>query len=217
MYFIFKDPYFRMTRDVAPRMNCLKPALIHSTFFPALQGAQTKMSASDPTSSIFVTDSDKQIKDKVMELYYCPLNILRTFCLLVKKSVLIYIANWSIFNSLFFLFNWLLKVMALQKKKGNLNVEGILQIMGEAKERWKKKQHCTGYFHFWWYKKFWLLLFRSTSMLSLEVERLWRNTRRREVTVMWTCLFSIWHSSWRMMIDWRKSERSEIGIISSLK
>jgi tryptophanyl-tRNA synthetase len=46
-------------------MNYLKPALIHSTFFPALQGAQTKMSASDPTSSIFVTDSDKQIKDKV--------------------------------------------------------------------------------------------------------------------------------------------------------
>lgn len=62
---IDQDPYFRMTRDVAPRMNCLKPALIHSTFFPALQGAQTKMSASDPTSSIFVTDSDKQIKDKI--------------------------------------------------------------------------------------------------------------------------------------------------------
>lgn len=62
---IDQDPYFRMTRDVAPRMNYLKPALIHSTFFPALQGAQTKMSASDPTSSIFVTDSDKQIKDKI--------------------------------------------------------------------------------------------------------------------------------------------------------
>ncbi|XP_062621882.1 tryptophan--tRNA ligase, cytoplasmic-like [Saccostrea cucullata] len=62
---IDQDPYFRMTRDVAPRMNCLKPALIHSTFFPALQGAQTKMSASDATTSIFVTDSDKQIKDKI--------------------------------------------------------------------------------------------------------------------------------------------------------
>lgn len=147
MYFIFKDPYFRMTRDVAPRMNCLKPALIHSTFFPALQGAQTKMSASDPTSSIFVTDSDKQIKDKVMELYYCPLNILRTFCLLVKKSVLTDIANWSIFNSLIFLFNWLLKVMALQKKKENLNVEGILQIMGEAKKD-EKKNTVQGIFIF---------------------------------------------------------------------
>lgn len=62
---IDQDPYFRMTRDVAPRMGNLKPALIHSTFFPALQGAQSKMSASDPNSSIFLTDTDKQIKTKV--------------------------------------------------------------------------------------------------------------------------------------------------------
>ena len=34
---IDQDPYFRMTRDVAPRLGYLKPALIHSTFFPALQ------------------------------------------------------------------------------------------------------------------------------------------------------------------------------------
>lgn len=214
MYFILKDPYFRMTRDVAPRMNCLKPALIHSTFFPALQGAQTKMSASDPTSSIFVTDSDKQIKDKVMELYYCPLNILRTFCLLVKKSVLIDIANWSIFNSLFFFIQLTSQGDGSPKKERKFKCWGHIADYGRGKERWKKK-HCTGYFHFWWYKKFWLLLFRSTSMLSLEVEQLWRNTRRREVTVMWTCLFSIWHSSWRMMIDWRKSERSEKGNILS--
>ncbi|KAL3874186.1 hypothetical protein ACJMK2_037233 [Sinanodonta woodiana] len=62
---IDQDPYFRMTRDVAPRMGCLKPALVHSTFFPALQGAQSKMSASDPTSSVFLTDTDKQIKNKI--------------------------------------------------------------------------------------------------------------------------------------------------------
>ncbi|CAC5401820.1 WARS [Mytilus coruscus] len=62
---IDQDPYFRMTRDVAPRLGYLKPALMHSTFFPALQGAQTKMSASDPNSSIFLTDTDKQIKTKI--------------------------------------------------------------------------------------------------------------------------------------------------------
>lgn len=64
---IDQDPYFRMTRDVAPRMKPAhhKPALLHSTFFPALQGAQTKMSASDPNSSIFLTDTDKQIKNKI--------------------------------------------------------------------------------------------------------------------------------------------------------
>lgn len=149
IYLIFKDPYFRMTRDVAPRMNCLKPALIHSTFFPALQGAQTKMSASDPTSSIFVTDSDKQIKDKVIKLYYCPLNILKTFCLLVKKLVLIDIANWSIFNSL--LLNLLLKVMPLQKKKWKIKCGGHIADYWRGKRKMKKK-HCTGYFLFWWYK-----------------------------------------------------------------
>ncbi len=53
---------FRMTRDVAPRLGYMKPALLHSSFFPALQGAQTKMSASDPNTSIFLTDTPKQIK-----------------------------------------------------------------------------------------------------------------------------------------------------------
>lgn len=58
-----------MTRDVAPRIGYPKPALLHSTFFPALQGAQTKMSASDPNSSIFLTDTAKQIKTKVSTVW----------------------------------------------------------------------------------------------------------------------------------------------------
>lgn len=62
---IDQDPYFRMTRDVAPRLGFPKPALLHSTFFPALQGAKTKMSASDENSAIFLTDTPKQIKTKV--------------------------------------------------------------------------------------------------------------------------------------------------------
>eukprot|EP00745_Piridium_sociabile_P007601 TRINITY_DN15050_c0_g1_i1.p1 TRINITY_DN15050_c0_g1~~TRINITY_DN15050_c0_g1_i1.p1 ORF type:complete len:411 (+),score=120.93 TRINITY_DN15050_c0_g1_i1:98-1330(+) len=62
---IDQDPYFRMTRDVAPKLGYPKPALIHSKFFPALQGPKTKMSSSEPTSSIFLTDSPKQIKDKI--------------------------------------------------------------------------------------------------------------------------------------------------------
>jgi len=62
---IDQDPYFRMTRDVAPRLSYHKPALMHSTFFPALQGAKTKMSSSDPNSSIFLTDTNKQIKNKI--------------------------------------------------------------------------------------------------------------------------------------------------------
>ncbi|XP_057457480.1 tryptophan--tRNA ligase, cytoplasmic [Lotus japonicus] len=62
---IDQDPYFRMTRDVAPKLQYNKPALIESTFFPALQGETGKMSASDPNSAIYVTDSAKDIKNKV--------------------------------------------------------------------------------------------------------------------------------------------------------
>ena len=62
---IDQDPYFRMTRDVAPRLGFKKPALIHSKFFPALQGSDSKMSASDESSAIFCTDTPKQIKEKV--------------------------------------------------------------------------------------------------------------------------------------------------------
>ncbi|KAL6556513.1 hypothetical protein OROGR_005801 [Orobanche gracilis] len=62
---IDQDPYFRMTRDVAPRIGSHKPALIESSFFPALQGETGKMSASVPNSAIFVTDSAKDIKNKI--------------------------------------------------------------------------------------------------------------------------------------------------------
>ena len=54
-----------MTRDVVPKLGYHKPALIESVFFPALQGDSGKMSSSDPNSSIFVTDTRKQIKTKI--------------------------------------------------------------------------------------------------------------------------------------------------------
>jgi tryptophanyl-tRNA synthetase len=67
---IDQDPYFRMTRDVAPKIGYKKPSLILSTFFPALQGAQSKMSSSDPISSIFLTDTPKEIKKKINKYAY---------------------------------------------------------------------------------------------------------------------------------------------------
>jgi len=54
-----------MTRDVAPKLKYLKPACIHSKFIPALQGNSGKMSASNPNSSIFLTDTPNQIKKKI--------------------------------------------------------------------------------------------------------------------------------------------------------
>lgn len=62
---IDQDAYFRMTRDVAPRMGFKKPALIHSKFFPPLQGKGGKMSASAANTAIYVTDTGKSIKTKI--------------------------------------------------------------------------------------------------------------------------------------------------------
>lgn len=62
---IDQDPYFRMTRDVAPRLKYPKPALLHCKFIPALQGFGTKMSASASHTAIYLTDTPKQIKDKI--------------------------------------------------------------------------------------------------------------------------------------------------------
>jgi tryptophanyl-tRNA synthetase len=62
---IDQDPYFRMTRDVAPRIGYLKPAVIHAKFFPALQGLNTKMSSSENTTAVFLTDTQDEIKQKI--------------------------------------------------------------------------------------------------------------------------------------------------------
>mmetsp|Transcript_27927 Transcript_27927/g.39266 ORF Transcript_27927/g.39266 Transcript_27927/m.39266 type:complete len:728 (+) Transcript_27927:166-2349(+) len=69
---IDQDPYFRMTRDVAHKLTTNKqhklggkPALIHSKFFPPLQGAQGKMSSSDSNSAIFLTDTAEDISSKI--------------------------------------------------------------------------------------------------------------------------------------------------------
>jgi tryptophanyl-tRNA synthetase len=62
---IDQDPYFRLTRDVAPKLGFVKPALVHSKFFPALQGFSTKMSASASNTAIMVTDTAEAIQEKV--------------------------------------------------------------------------------------------------------------------------------------------------------
>lgn len=62
---IDQDPYFRMVRDVAPRLGYLKPSSIHSIFMPSLQGSQTKMSSSSQNSSILITDTKEIIRNKI--------------------------------------------------------------------------------------------------------------------------------------------------------
>jgi tryptophanyl-tRNA synthetase len=65
---IDQDPHFRVARDVYPKLGYPKPAIIESKFIPGL-GPGGKMSASDPNSAIFVTDTPEQAAKKVMNAF----------------------------------------------------------------------------------------------------------------------------------------------------
>ena len=60
-----QDPHFRLTRDVAPKIGKLKPALIHNIMIPSLQGPGGKMSASEENTTIYTTDSPDTVKKKI--------------------------------------------------------------------------------------------------------------------------------------------------------
>jgi len=60
-----QDPHFRLTRDVAPKIGKIKPALIHNIMIPSLQGSGGKMSASDENTTIFTIDSPETVKKKI--------------------------------------------------------------------------------------------------------------------------------------------------------
>lgn len=63
---IDQDPHFRIARDVAPGLGYPKPALLHNKLMPSLKGMGAKMSASDPSSAIFVTDTPDTARQSIM-------------------------------------------------------------------------------------------------------------------------------------------------------
>ncbi len=65
---IDQDPYWRISRDIAPKMGYYKPTQIHNKFIPGLKPGG-KMSASDPSSAIFTTDTPEQIEKKIMNAF----------------------------------------------------------------------------------------------------------------------------------------------------
>lgn len=65
---IDQDPYWRVTRDVAPKIGFYKPAQIHSRFLPGL-GRGGKMSASLPETCIFLIDPPEVAGKKVMDAF----------------------------------------------------------------------------------------------------------------------------------------------------
>lgn len=68
---IDQDPYFRNSRDIAPKMGWLKPYLIHGKFLVSLQGFGEKMGTSnDISGSIFLSDNIQNIRKKINK-YAC--------------------------------------------------------------------------------------------------------------------------------------------------
>jgi tryptophanyl-tRNA synthetase len=65
---IDQDPYWRITRDIAEKLGYYKPAQIHCRFLPGL-GEGGKMSASEPETSIFTTDTPEVVKQKVWKAF----------------------------------------------------------------------------------------------------------------------------------------------------
>lgn len=65
---IDQDPYWRVTRDVAPRLGFYKPAQIHSRFMPGL-GRGGKMSASQPETCVFLIDPPREAEKKIMNAF----------------------------------------------------------------------------------------------------------------------------------------------------
>jgi len=65
---IDQDPYWRITRDIAPKLGYYKPAQIHCRFLPGL-GRGGKMSASEPETSIFTIDQPDVVKRKIWNAF----------------------------------------------------------------------------------------------------------------------------------------------------
>lgn len=65
---IDQDPYWRPSRDVAPKLGFFKPAQIHCKFIPGL-GKGGKMSASQPETCIFTTDLPELAAKKIMNAF----------------------------------------------------------------------------------------------------------------------------------------------------
>jgi tryptophanyl-tRNA synthetase len=60
-----QDPFWRLQRDVADALGRRKSAQIHSKFLPPLTGIEGKMSASKPETSIYLTDGEKTVREKI--------------------------------------------------------------------------------------------------------------------------------------------------------
>ena len=68
-YGIDQDPYFRVQRDIAPKIGYYKTAGIMSKFIPGLEGITSKMSSSKPETAIFLSDDPEVAARKIMDAF----------------------------------------------------------------------------------------------------------------------------------------------------
>ncbi len=66
---IDQDPHFRIARDILPKLGYYKPATLYTRFLPGLQGPDSKMSASDPNSTIFTNDTPDIVSQKIQKAF----------------------------------------------------------------------------------------------------------------------------------------------------
>ena len=59
-----QDVHFRVARDVIGKLGYYKPAILHNTFLPSLNG-DVKMSASEKLGSIYMNDTPEAVTKKV--------------------------------------------------------------------------------------------------------------------------------------------------------
>lgn len=64
---IDQDPYWRIQRDIAESLHGEKTAAIHSKFLPPLTGTTGKMSSSVADTAIWLNDTPKQVRSKIMK------------------------------------------------------------------------------------------------------------------------------------------------------
>lgn len=120
-----------MTRDVAPRLKFPKPALICSTFLPALQGAVSKMSASDPNSSIYMDDTPEKIKNKVSlaQQYLMSVNVYGIHSLIIitdgKESISCFLNPQRKANLCFIVVFWLRKAFRRRHLRSVFSFEAL--------------------------------------------------------------------------------------------
>ena len=66
---IDQDPYFRLQRDIAPKLGRYKAAELLSKLVWGLAGPETKMSASEPETAIMLSDTPQEVRRKIMNAF----------------------------------------------------------------------------------------------------------------------------------------------------